>query len=239
MKLRRGLTLIELMIALIAMVFIFMALAGTYGAALNWQERSRTADERMDADGRLEKNLIALIEDAYLIPLADEETSYLLGTNSQGVAETSDTLTFTRLGPPPSSRYLNSEETDFAALNESYGVQGGLEEISLSLVPVGAAADGEGLFIRRQRPSDGDATQGGRESLLDPSIVSISFEFFDGQDWQPTWDTVTVGPRRLPAAVRITYSLAEDSNPRILVVRLLNSDATPEDPAITEVEGGA
>ncbi len=239
MKLQRGLTLVELIIALIAMVFIFMALAGTYGAAMNWQERSQNAGIRVDDDGRLEKNLIALIEDASLIPLADDDTSYMLGTNSQGVGETSDTLTFTRLGPPPSSRYLNSTEEDFATLNETFGVQGGLEEVSLSLVPVGAGADGDGLFLRRQRPSDGDATQGGRESLLEPSIVSINFEFFDGQDWQPTWDTVTVGPRRLPAAIRITYTLVDDSNPRVLVVRLLNSDAAPEDPAIVEVEGAA
>lgn len=236
MRLQRGLTLVELIVALVGMVFIFAALGGSYAAAMSWQERSVAADSRLDDDGRLEKQLTALIQDAYLIPLADDQTSYLIGTNSQGVGETSDTLTFTRLGPPPASRYLNSDEEDFALLNESYGVQGGLEEVSLSLTPVGSEASSEGLFLRKQRPSDGDATQGGREMLLDEGITALYFEFFDGEQWQTTWDTVTTGPRRLPAAVRITYSLADQTDSRSLVVRLVNSDATPEDPAVQEVQ---
>lgn len=236
MRLQRGLTLVELIVALIGMALIFMALGGTYGAAMAWQERSVNADSRIDDDGRLEKQLTSLLQDAYLIPLEADQTSYLIGSNSEGVGETSDTLTFTRLGPPPSSRYLNSEEQDFAALNEAYGVQGGLEEVSLSLVAVGSEAQGAGLFLRQQRPSDGDATQGGREKLLDENIVALSFEFFDGQQWLPTWDTVTTGPRRLPAAVRLYYTLADESEPRTLVVRLMNSDATPEDPAVQETE---
>lgn len=236
MKRQLGLTLVELIVALVGMVFIFLALGGTYAAAMSWQERSVTADARLDDDGRLEKQLTELVQDAYLIPLADDQTSYLIGSNSEGVGETSDTLTFTRLGPPPSSRYLNSDEEDFAVLNESYGVQGGLEEVSLSLTPVGSEAPSEGLFVRKQRPSDGDATQGGREMLLEEGITSLYFEFFDGEQWQTTWDTVTAGPRRLPAAVRISYTLAEESEPRSLVIRLKNSDATPEDPAVQETE---
>jgi len=233
---QKGLTLVELVVALIGIALIFMALGGTYGAAMSWQERSVNADSRIDDDGRLEKQLTALIQDAYVIALEADQTSYLIGSNSEGVGETSDTLTFTRLGAPPFSRYLNSDEEDFTVLNENFGVQGGLEEVSLSLVPVGSGAQGEGLFLRQQRPSDGDATQGGREKLLDENITALSFEFFDGEQWMPTWDTVTTGPRSLPAAVRIYYTLADESEPRTLVVRLMNSDATPEDPAVQETE---
>ena len=85
--------------------------------------------------------------------------------------------------------------------------------------------------MREQRPSDGDAYQGGYESVLDSRVASMSFEFWNGETWQGEWDTLTQGSRRLPAAIRVTYTFdGEESTPHSFVVRIPLSDVTPDNP---------
>jgi hypothetical protein len=127
---------------------------------------------------------------------------------------------------------LNPPETsDFETLNDQYGPQGGVAEIQLSLTPVGQPASSDtGLFLREQRPADSDSSQGGNESLLMPNVTTIQFEFFDGLQWQETWDTITSGSRRIPSAVRVTYQLTGEDQQRFIIVRLPFSDVTPTNP---------
>ncbi|MEI8281679.1 MAG: hypothetical protein WCG75_04675, partial [Armatimonadota bacterium] len=61
----------------------------------------------------------------------------------------------------------------------------------------------------------------------------ISYEFYNGTDWDVSWDTTSMATPRLPAAVRITYRRKNDSADHIFLVRLIHSDATSDNPVVT------
>ncbi|MDR3689012.1 MAG: prepilin-type N-terminal cleavage/methylation domain-containing protein [Fimbriimonas sp.] len=142
-----------------------------------------------------------------------------------------DTLMFTAIGRKPSASALASTD-DFETNNQNFGPQGGVSEFSVSLTPVGDPQGQTGLILRRQTPADQDATQGGYESMLEPDVTHISYEFFDGTNWDSTWDTFQqTGTRRLPNAVRVTYGLTGEANDRVFIVGIPLSDVTPANPA--------
>lgn len=201
-------------------------------------QRSRNIAE---ARVRFEDRITRLIRASWIDTSATDRLTYFVGDNSQGQSQgigsnNSDRLTFTATGFRISGALLNADSsTAWETLNATYGPQGGVTEFCLSTTPVGAPPQATtGVIIREQHPADGDNTQGGTESVFDPDVTSISYEFFDGSDWQPTWSTVT-GSKRLPAAVRITYQVQGEDTTRILIVRIPNSDVTPDNPVQTTV----
>jgi hypothetical protein len=139
-----------------------------------------------------------------------------------------DTLVFTTLGQVPSGSALYNDD-DFETNNTNHGPTGGLIEYGISLTPVGNAQGQRGVFLREQKPADFDPTQGGFEQLLVPDVDTLSFEFWDGTQWETTWDTPNMTPKRLPAAVRVTYSM-NGNDQHCFIVTLPNSDVTVSNP---------
>ena len=125
---------------------------------------------------------------------------------------------------------------DFTTLNDTFGPQGGLTEYSFTQTPIGNATSDQGYFLRHQTPPDGDPTQGGYQAVFDPDIESVSYEFYDGTNWDPTWDTTTMQTPRLPAAVRITYRRKNDDKDHVFVIRLVHSDVTPDNPVTQTIQ---
>ena len=155
-------------------------------------------------------------------------------TNGSTSAGNADTLMFTVMGRPlPGSVLAEDPSDDFETTNQHYGPQGGLAEYAISMTPVGDAQGQKGVILREQLPADEDATQGGYESVIEPDVTSLTFEFFDGTAWQPSWNTFAQTTRQLPAAVRVTYSLTGESQNRIFIVGLACSTVTPNNPATT------
>lgn len=150
----------------------------------------------------------------------------------------SQEVVFTAIGLPIPAGALYSSD-DFQTMNQSFGAAGGVEEVSFSNQALGNGGNGQGLFIRIQRPGDYDPTQGGNESLLIPNATNISFEFWDGAVWQPTWDTPTMTPKRLPGAVRVSYDDAQNVQ-HVFIVRLPMSDVSVTNPvsSATRISGG-
>jgi hypothetical protein len=141
---------------------------------------------------------------------------------------------FTARGERVPSAVLLSQD-DFETNNERFGPQGGTAEIAISTTPVGEAGNRTGVFLREQRPADGDETQGGNESVLDPEVTDIRFQFYDGAQWVGDWDTDETG-RRIPAIVRVIYRIADEEQDRNLFIKLPLSDVTQDDP-VTVGEG--
>ena len=141
-------------------------------------------------------------------------------------------MTFTTTSPAPPQRALDNSTDDFETQQTANGPVGGLAEISLGMTPIGNAGDKTGLFERVQRPSDGDPTQGGNESVLSADITSIGFQFWDGQQWLDTWDTTKMTPPRLPQSVQVTYKLKSEPNgiTHLFVAPIPSSDVTPSNP---------
>ncbi len=227
-------TLIEIMVVLAVSVLLIASVSMAFDSGMKFQLSVPARDAELKSIVSLEDRLRTLIEGAYLTTDATDVTSNFATYASGGDLAEIDTLVFTTIGVNPTSAFLTSED-EFESLNERFGPQGGLFEVSLSTVPVGETAIENALFLRTQSPPDGDPSQGGYESAFVQGIDLFQFEFFNGLEWYAEWNT-TSGQRRLPAAVRITYRLNSDTIDRIMTVRLPHSDVTPENPVVIEVE---
>lgn len=235
-----GISLIETLLVAGITLLMLLGATSTYVAANNFQSKVGPREERLATARAFEDRITRLLENAYLSAAADDVETFFVASTAGGqeitpsVSESAtlpDSLCFTSIGQQVSGAYINSTDT-FENLNTQYGPQGGIGEYGISMTAVGDAGSRQGLFIREQRPSDGDAFQGGYESVMSENVTSIGFEFYDGTQWVTEWDTTTSGEKRLPAAVRITYTLDNDEgNSHTVVVRLNYSDVTPENPA--------
>lgn len=233
---RRGLTLIEMMVSLVMVGILSVALFRAYSFGINFPARAEQSRgihrERQNFEDRIKE----LLQGATLTENWTDQTYYFLaGIDASGEA---DRISFTAASQKV-PEYVVQSQDDFETLNGRYGTQGGTAEISIGTTPVGDGGAQRGLYIRTQRPADGDPDQGGTEEALEVPLQSISFEFYDGATWLTEWNTLD-GVARLPAAVRVTYQFEEDQDTKSFVVRLPNSDVTadnPFDPNATQAGG--
>jgi len=253
MRKSRGLTLIELMVSLAMSVFLIAAAASGFSSAIAFDKQNTQSLQAAQTSIDFEQRIRNLLRGAYVSSLTTDTMTYFLGMTSGNSmdAQMADTLTFTTLSVGLNDATLDTDD-DFNTLNDTYGPQGGISEVSLSMTAVGDQGQSkQGLFLRMQRPADGDYTQGGNETLLSEDVKSIQFEFYNGTDWEPNWGTsglstlvttasqnnVQTGQdgRRIPSGVRITYSLKADpeGTNHVFIVRLEHSDVTTENPVTT------
>lgn len=232
---KRGVTLIELLVALLISGAIVVSLASAFASAATFETQAPRIRAAEAADRAFEETVQKLVRSAFVTADAEDTGTFFIGEVSTGDSSElgsvrSDQLIFTRLGQRVNSKVLSSTDTDFEQRNEDLGPSGGIVETSLSLVPVGDAGAQTGLFLREQAPADTDPTQGGYESVLLDRVSSVFFEFYDGTDWQGSWDT-TGEERTLPLAVRISYRLEDDEEEteRQIIVKLDNR--VPPQPA--------
>ena len=237
-----GVTLVEMVIAVAITAILTAAVTRAFVAGITYETSITDARARQEAKDEVDLKLRNLFQHAYLSPDDTNTDTFFIGGSAgdSGIdAGAADTVQFTVQGFRPASASIESED-DFETQNENLGPQGGIAEISLSTTAVGDAGTRQGLFIRTQRPSDSEPSQGGTETVLEESIQSIQFEFWDGTTWQPTWSTLVGAEKRLPAAVRITYTRDgenEDAE-HVIYARIPTSDVTADDPADQTAPGG-
>lgn len=240
---RRGVTLLELLTVLVIAVLLAAGLAESFSAAVHYQLNARAPRQTFRAQADFEDRLRNAIARAFVdSDLANDHTYFIgrvdaTGNNANDSGTGSTELIFTTEGASLPGLAAESPDTDFQVRNETLGPIGGVTENRMALTPIGEAGNTQGLFLRKQTPADEDPDQGGFESVLSDQVTSISFEFYDGTDWVAEWDTQTAD-RRLPAAVRITYTLLDDETSHVLIVKLRNSDVTPNNPANGTATGG-
>lgn len=246
---RRGITLVELLLALSISVLVMMAAGNAYVVGLRSARSLGEGRATIARRAAFEATLKDLFDHAYVDADATDATSYFLsGDAISGVSPTSSSsgsgnlasgsgdnasLVFTVLGRQLPTTVLGSTD-DFETLNGSYGPVAGATEVQLGTSAIGSpTAAQQGLFLREQSPADSDPSQGGTESVLNPDVESIRFEFYDGTAWQTSWDTSTMTPRRLPSGVRVTYRLKGETQDSVVTFAVPASDVTPDNP-VTE-----
>jgi len=227
---QRGITLIETLLAVAVMAIAMGAVSRAYVTGLSFES---SYSKKLDARAKR-----AWVEDRISRLLAGTEVnggnSYLVspapqkGNSNPGgtgpLGRGSDSIVFTTWNVERPAPFDAVERPEFETLNSRFGPQGGATEIALSLIPTSSdAGQRQGLFLREERPPDGDLTQGGEESVLDDEIRDIRFEFYDGADWRDSWDTQQTQKGELPSAVRVTYLLRDEDLPHTFLVRLLLS----------------
>ncbi|AIE87569.1 PulJ/GspJ family protein [Fimbriimonas ginsengisoli] len=240
---RRGLTLVELLITVFIVSILMVGVSRAYVSTIDYDSKMRVGREESQKAIAFEERVTDLIRHANLSSDANQTASFFIGSVGNGQdmqtvagSGNADTLIFTAAGLRVDAGLLDSTD-DFETQNQKVGPQGGIGEISLSTIAIGDASGKSGVFLRQQRPADGDPTQGGYESLVQPNVDTLKFEFFDGTDWLTTWDTRTMTTKRLPAAVRVTYRLSDENKDRILVVQVPASDVTTLNPVQQETAG--
>jgi len=248
MRRQRGITLVEL---LLAMVVSFVVIATAGNAYLTGLKFGAQMNEGRDVAARqaaFEARLADLFSHAYVDADATNTTTYFVSGDaitsavpqtgsggSGGSGGDGNSLVFTVVGRRLPSTLLASPD-DFETNNSKFGPEGGMTEVELGTAPVGSDSSGQsgGLYLRTQAPSDADPSQGGYESKLSTDIDTISYEFYDGSEWLTTWDTTTMGTRRLPSAVRVTYRFLNETEDHIVVFAVPSSDVTPDNPVTQE-----
>lgn len=251
---QRGITLIELLLALFVASLVIAAAGSAYVAGGRTAQTLSSGRDVAAKRAAFENGLTDLFEHAFVDPDATNTNTYFLsgdaisssGSASVGATTTggssgansssgsNDSIAFTVLGRRLPSTTLASTD-DFETNNGKYGALGGVTEVELGTTPVGSPSGGEtGLFLREQTPSDADASQGGEETVLSSEVESVSFEFYDGTEWQTSWDTTTMTTRRIPSAVRVTYRFTGESVDHIITFAVPSSDVTPDNPVTTE-----
>jgi prepilin-type N-terminal cleavage/methylation domain-containing protein len=224
---QRGLTLLELMITLALSVILTVVISSAVGQEMREQIAIDTQRANVDQTSGMEQELTQTISGALLDPTvtaaaattattaaapAPTPSTYFQSVNdgSQSSSGGDGRLTITTTVPVPLAAIGNLND-DWPTQQTTYGPVGGPVEISFGVNPVGSPPNGEtGLFERIQHPGDGDPTQGGTERLLDTDVTSIGFQFWDGAEWDPSWDTTTMTTPTLPQAVQVTYRLKSD-----------------------------
>lgn len=199
--LRRGLTLMELIVAIVVVSVITAATTGVVGRSLASAERSELRERalaRADlAASRVALDLVSLVRDGdlYFVKLSIE--SGVIGD------EAADTLTFFGM-PQSQARY---EATGFGSGALSEGAE---YEVAFRLAGVEGAPGGRdprmrpgdaGVLWRRLDPVPDEAWDGGGVVLpVADGIESVSFGAFDGSEWSDNWDSDDQG---IPYAVRV------------------------------------
>ena len=258
-----GVTLIELMVVVSLMVILSAAVTRAFIAGIDTERVYARREQARDSRATIERHLTEVVRGAMLSGSATDTTTFFVGefgnagpatgtgaasaspsmsssggsgsnTSASGVDLGCDRLTFTTTAPGISLARQASQD-DFETQQKSLGPAGGVTEISLSMTAVGNAGDKSGLFERRQTPSDGDATQGGTESVLGADVQNIGFQFWDGTQWVSTWDSSTgQDANRLPAAVQISYTMNNDPSNTVhtLLIAVPTSDVTTQNPIV-------
>lgn len=221
-----GISLFELLVVIALTMVVAMASAAVLIPVLQAEGRFRERDREAMRINRFHNDLERWIRSA-ILP-ADGRQGWFRATSSDG--NRIDTLSFTALTPPVDlSILIDDAEEEFETANQQYGVRGGISEVGISPVAVGAHATGEGLFLRLQTPPDDDPELGGQERLLFPEALSLRLEFFDGVEWLEEWDTDAMATPALPRAVRLYWWLEdEDPDTHMLTVTLPNAQPTSQ-----------
>jgi len=218
---KRGITLIEVLVAAFLCAIVAMALSTAFAVTVRHQANFERPRQDFEAIAFFEDRVRNLLTKA-VYSNDTEQSTFLVGDSISGDASVSDRLVFSTLGMKPSGTIVASDDTDFENRNKTFGTVGGVTEVALSMTSVGDSGGREGLFIRKQTPADSDHTNGGFESVLSDLVADVSFEFWDSTAWVATWDTAT--ETRLPEAIMVHYYLTADTDQEhTFVVRLPNA----------------
>ena len=235
MRNSRGLTVIELLVAVSIVALASGAVTRAYTSAMAFEVRAGQARERLNAKVGFEDTVDRLVGGAdlhsgsgyFVSPIPNSAAGFSPPGQNRPLGQGSASLVLTTSPEPPSLRYLTTRSANFQDLNQRFGPEGGATEVAFSLNPTGDAGPKRGLFKREQRPPDGDLTQGGQERLVNPDLTDIRFEFYDGTSWMTTWDSRDAQKDKLPSAVRVTYTVKSESKPRQFLVRVRMSFLAP------------
>ncbi len=183
-----GFTLVELILAGAIGAMVIVAAASTLMVAM----KSHAA--RRDVTGIYEIGTTALdimhrdLLSVFLAP-ADARTRFV-AVDYEEQGRSMDQLIFMSTGYPTV---------------ESMGGESDLMEVHY-YIDTDPSTEERWLQRRIDATPDDDPFTGGTNSLLGPHVASLDFQFYDGTDWWPSWDS----KEEIPVAVSISLGVLEE-----------------------------
>ncbi len=184
-----------------------------FRTATDASERAhRGADEARERDALLAA-LRADIQQACLTP--DSDRSWFIGTDETDDDQSIDTLRLVTRSHRVPLRALESEDSW-----ESQTRHADWSAVTYGMAP---ATDEQpaGLFRRELLPPGTDPLEEvGETEILSAEVSGVNFRYFDGTEWQDSWDTQNQNAGTLPKAVEVTLTLGseqEGEEPRTLL----------------------
>jgi prepilin-type N-terminal cleavage/methylation domain-containing protein len=194
-KARQGFTLLELVIALAVLAMI----AGSVAVAIRLAAGSIERGEAVTRDAARLRAVLGVVERALMsadtlpISVGDNTTAFFVGEEKS--------LRFLTSGAPAVARGDGLRLISFFERRESRGT--GIAMATASPFRVGGAESWEGTEKAR---------------ILFPNAGELLFSYSQGPgkdgawEWYPSWDLKETG--RLPAAVRVEFSVPSPTGPR-------------------------
>lgn len=183
---KRGFTLIEVILALVLLALLLSLVQGAYTGAARSQERVRAETEEAHRAGIVLQRLTSELSMAFFAPdrkspTGEYTSGLLLDVDDDG----NSALSFsTRVPAVPGFSPGGDAEVGYALERD--------EEDALHL-------------LRRETSQlDGDLEEGGVPFTVFEDVTRFEVRCYDGEDWVATWDSwEREGPRYLPLAVSV------------------------------------
>ena len=184
-----GFTLVELILAGTLTAMVVVSAVGILRVAMSSHR------DRRDAAGIYEAGCTALeiirrdLLSVFLAP-ADDRTRFV-GIDLEQEGMPSDQLVYVSTGYDTVG---------------SFGGESDLMEVHYYL-DNDSATEERWLQRRTDATPDDDPFTGGDNSLLGPHVVALDFQYYDGLDWWPSWES----SEEIPLAVTVTLAVLDKS----------------------------
>jgi general secretion pathway protein J len=184
---RPGFALIEILIAAGLMGLMGMVLMTTLSSSIDAKEDVEEVSDRYHQVRQAMSRMVRELSMAYLSAHVNN-TEIIVQTGFRGE---NDLVHFTALGH---------------VVRREGAKEGGSHELSYFVGPDDRTGK-EALLRREDSIPDEEFDEGGREQVLCPDVIDLTFEYWDTttEDWKDKWDsTESATLDRLPPRIRIT-----------------------------------
>lgn len=183
---KKGFTLVEMLLAITLIAIIITVLYGVLEQTLGAQGRIEAVMYGSEIGPHLLNQIRQDIE-ACFVP--DDKKTYFLGQDKKDIGGDADRVDF--VSSTLDLKEEQGKDPAFSAINE----------VGYQLKPNRERSGVLVLYRRLDYGIDDDALKGGRLYELYDRVKSLNVEFYDGKDWQPSWDNKEL--KKLPEAVRV------------------------------------
>ncbi len=189
---KRGFTLVELMLAVLILAVIMALVYGVLVSTIEAQNRVEEITLASEVGPAILSQIRRDLEGAFL-PKSDVE--YFVAADGKGPGGDRDRIDFVTAGMAYGPE-KEGEEAAFHSTNETgYQVQDNRNEAGMGI-----------LYRREDLFVDRDPLRGGRLIELYDRVRHLDLQFWDGEKWKPAWNNKSDG-RKLPEAVRVELKI--------------------------------
>ena len=240
-------TLLELLIAVVAFAIVLAAINGVFYSGLKLRNRSAASLEKSLP---LTQALTILKRDLASIAPPSTNTTKLIGelqsspTGTSGSQPQFGSLAGATGGMSGQSSQVSPDFYTLSGLLDSDSPWPNVQKVAYLLVDsTNRSALGKDLIraVTRNLLPAGGIEEEPVEQLLLTDVSDVLFFFFDGTDWQESWDSTADETMKLPRAIKVQLQMASEDRasqqPPIELVVPLTVEASTN--TTSQATGGA